>query len=328
MKEKYQLSNLDKKILYELGRDARQSYKQISQKINSKKEIVAYHINQLQEKGVITKFVPVFSLSQIGIFSSKIYIKLKGLKKEDEEKLYSSLTKNKEIAWVAKSIGSWDLLLGMYSRNVVEFGRIKEKILNKYGRYIGDYEISHIEDGMVFNRNYLINKQTTQRKDFIFGGNVENKNLTKLEINIINLIKNNARFYAVDIANKLEVDARTVVKTIKELKKRNILHGYTVFIDLKKLGLQLHKLCFYLKNYNSNQMEKLLKKLKQNKKIIHLIKSQGSWELEVEMEESQLENIYEYVKELRNLFPDFIKQIALVSITDEMKLDFFPEDFS
>lgn len=321
------LDNLDSKIVYELGADARQSYKQIAKKINSKKEVVAYRIQQLIKKGIITKFVPVFALSEIGVFSGKIYIRLRGIRKEVEEKLYFSLVQDKKIAWVAKSLGSWDLLIGIYFRNIVEFGKIKEYILNKYGKYIRTYEISYIEDGIVFNRDYLIDKKITYRNSFIFSGQVGDKKLNGFEIRIINFIKNNARFTVLDIAKNLRVDVRTVLKTIRNLKDKKILQGFTVFIDLKKLGLQLHKLCFYLENYNEKDFQRLLETLKQNRRVIHLAKSQGSWELEVEIEESDLKNIYDYVKELRNVFPEFIKKIDLASITDEIKLDFFPEDY-
>src|SRR3989344_1273159 len=322
-----ELDKLDNRMLYELGEDARQSYKQIAKKINSKKEVVAYHIQQLVKKRIITKFVPVFALSQIGIFSSKIYIRLKGLKKEEEERLYSFLLIDEKIAWIAKSIGNWDLLIGMYSKNIIEFGKIKEHILNEYGKYIRNYDISHLEDGIVFNRDYLIDKKINYRNNFIFGGQAGDKKLSDIEIKTISLIKNNARFTALEIADNLKIDARTVLKILDVLKKKKILQGYTVFIDLKKLGLQLHKLCIYLENYNPNEINRLLETLKQNKRMVHLIKSQGPWELEIEIEESNLENIYNYLKRLRNLFPDFIKRIDLVSITDEMKLDFFPENY-
>jgi len=84
-----QLSKLDAKILFELGKDAKQSYKQIAQRIHSKKEVVAYHLQQLIKKKIITKFVPVFSLSKLGIFANKIYINLRGLSLVEEQKLYS-----------------------------------------------------------------------------------------------------------------------------------------------------------------------------------------------------------------------------------------------
>ncbi len=321
----YKLDNIDRKILYELGKNSRLSYKQIARNINSKKETVAYHVNQLVKNKVITKFVPVFSLSRLSIFSSKIYLRLHGLTKETEKKLYDYLISNPNIAWIAKCVGRWDLLLGMYTKNIIDFSKKKNEILTKFSKYIQDYDITQIEEGLVFNRDYLINKPVLYRKEFIFGGRVENIKLTKEDFKIINLIKNNARFQAIEIANQLKIDARTVVNRIKNLQKKGILQGFTVFIDFKKIGINFHKLCIYLQEYDKRKVEQLISFLKQYPNTIHLIKSLGSWELEIETENEKEQNIYDFINKLKNKFPETIKQIELVTITDELKLEFFPE---
>jgi len=319
------LDHIDKKIIYELGKNSRFSFKQIAKNISSKKEVVAYRFNQLIKNGIITKFVPVFALSKINIFSSKIYIRLHGLNEESEDKLYKDLLNDKNIVWVAKSVGRWDLLIAMYTKNVIGFSKLKEKILTKFGRNIKDYDITQIEDALVFNRDYLINRSPNYRKEFVFAGEASNIKLKDAELKIINLIKNNARFRILDIADNLGVDPRTIMNTIKRLEKKEILQGYTVFLDLKKIGFQLHKLCIHLENYNKKDVESLILLLKQDPKIIHLIKSMGSWELEVEIESDDIQEIHDYIKRLKNNFPKLIKQIELVTITDELKLNFFPE---
>jgi len=319
------LDLIDKKILYELGKNSRLSYKQIAVNISSKKEVVAYHINQLTKKRIITKFVPVFDLSKLNIFSNKIYLRLKGLNKEAETKLYNSLIKNKKIAWIAKSVGRWDLLLGMYAENIIEFSKIKQEILSKLSEYVQDYNITQIEDAQIFNRDYLIKSPIGYRKEFTFGGEVDNIKLSNKELKIIDLIKNNARSTILDIAIKLNLDPRTVMQTIRRLEEKNILQGYTVFLDLRKINFQLHKLCIYLQNYDKVAIDKLISFLKQNPNTIHLAKSLGSWEFEVEIESDNLQQIYDYINNLKNNFPRMIKQIDLVTITEELKLEFFPK---
>jgi len=319
-----ELDLIDKKIIYELGKNSRLSYKQIAQKIHSKKEVVAYRINQLTKKEIITKFVPVFDLSKLGVFSNKIYIRLKGLDKESEKKLYKSLAENKKIAWIAKSVGRWDLLLGTYAKNIIEFSEIKQDILSKLSKYIQDYNIAQIEDAQIFNRDYLTKSATGYRKEFTFSGEVDNIELSNKESKIIDIIKNNARFTILDIANKLKLDPRTIIQTIKKLEERKILQGYTVFLDLKKINFQLHKLCVYLQNYDKIAISELVLSLKQNPNTIHLLKSLGSWELEIELESDNLQEVYGYISKLKNTFPELIKQIDLVTITDEIKLEFFP----
>jgi len=321
------LDLIDRKILYEFGKDSRLSYKKIAKNINSKKEVVAYHLNRLTKKGVINKFVPVFDLSKLNIFSNKIYLRLKGLNKESEEKLYKNLIKNKKIAWVARSVGRWDLLLGMYSRNIIEFSKMKQEILSDLSKYIQDYDVTLIEEGIVFNRDYLTKSSTDYRKEFVFGGGVDNIELNEKEIKIIREIRNNARFTILDIALKLSLDSRTVMNTIKGLSKKKVLQGYTIFLDLKKIDFQLHKLCIYLQNYNKNKLEELILFLKQNPHTIHVIKALGSWEFEIEIESGNIQEIYDYINELKNRFPKSIKQIDLVTITDELKLELFPESY-
>jgi hypothetical protein len=91
------------------------------------------------------------------------------------------------------------------------------------------------------------------------------------------------------------------------------------------MDYQLHKLCIKLKDYNEKNLEELIDFFKINPHVIHLIKSLGSWELEIELEENNINNIYNYTKELKDKFAKVIKQIELVTITKELKLDFFPE---
>ena len=303
------MDDIDKRILYELSKNARVTHKQIARKIQSKEQVVAYRIKKL-EKNVITKYVPVFALSKLGIFSAKIYLRLHGV----DEDFYKSL----KADWIAKCAGRWDLLLGFYVRDIMEFAKIKNELLKKYHKYIQDYDITYIEDGLVFDRDYLY--KSTTRNEFEYGGDIDKITLDPLQLKIINEIKNNARYKVMDVARKLNVDPRTVMQKIKQMK--GVLQGYTTFVNLKTIGYQLYKLCIYLQEYD--QTDKLINFLKSNPHTIHLIKSLGSWEFEVEIEHNSIEYIHEYISEIKNTFPKLIKQIDLVTITDEIKLDFFP----
>lgn len=317
---------IDKQIIFELSRDSRQSYKQIAKKIKSKKDTIAYHISQLQKKGIITRYVPVFSLSKLGIYSGKIYLKLHGLSKEDEKRIIKSLIKNKSVCWVAKAFGHWDLLIGLYTKDIIEFSNKKNEILSQFSKFIDDYDITQIEDALVFQRDYMLKTPLKYREEFIFGGEVNKIELDRISKEIIGLIRNKARFDYIDLSKNLDLDARTIQRKIKELKSKNILQGYTCFIDINKLGYQLHKLCISLKDHKKENIDELISHLKKNPNTIHLIKSLGSWELEVEIETNKLNSVYEYISELKNKFPKIIKRIHLVTIADELKLDFFPEE--
>jgi len=317
------MNSLDKKVLQELTINSRQSYKQIAKKINSKKDSVAYSIKKLEQKGIISKYVPIFSLNKLNFFTVKMYLNLKGLNNENEKNILNWLKNNKKIVWVAKSVGTWNLMIGLNLNSLHHFANEKRLILNKIGKFVSNYTISFIEDAYSFDRRYLF-KTIKPRKEFVYGGNIDHIKLNKKELELIQLIKNNARFEYANISKKLNIDARTIKHKLDLLKQKGILQGYTTFLNINKIGYQLHKLCIYLNSFDKKSEEMITEYLKINPNTIHLIKCVGDWELEVEIEHNNIIKIHEYIAELRNKFPEVIKQIDLITITKEEKLDFFP----
>ena len=59
--------------------------------------------------------------------------------------------------------------------------------------------------------------------------------------------------------------------------------------------------------------------------VIHIIRSLGPWELELEIEIESLDDFYNLTHQIRNEYSDIIKKTESVIIYNEMKLDFFPE---
>jgi DNA-binding Lrp family transcriptional regulator len=245
---------------------------------------------------------------------------------KNEHEITDWLVKNNDVAWVAKSVGRWDLLIGFYYKDILEFARIKKEVLSRLSSYIQDYEIAFIEDGLVLNREYLIAKKNFTREEFVFGGEPEKVKLDEIDEKIICLIKNDGRFEYFDVAKKLNLDARTVLSRIRGLKEKGILQGFTIFIDLNKIGYTLYKICIYLTSPNNDSNEKVIELLKRNPNVIHLVKSISAWELEAEIEYENIEKIYDYINCLKNELSDIIRKIELVSINNEIKLDFFPEN--
>jgi len=316
-----ELSELDKKIIYELGKDARQTHRKLAQTLHSKKETIAYHIKNLTEQNIITKFVPVISLTKLGISSAKIYVKIKGIA---DDNIIKTLVESKDICWVATSIGQWDLMVGFYYTDMIEFGKKKQFILTILNKYIESYDIVLNEDALVFNRDYLIQKGIEYRKQFIFHGQAAPTEISESDKQLLSLIRNNGRFEAREIAKALNLDARTVINRIKQLEKQEIIQGYTVFLDLQKINAQLHKMCITLANHDSKELSKLISYLKTEPRTLHIIKTVAPWELEVEMEMESMPQLFEYIKKIKSNFPNTIKSINTVTIERELKLEFFP----
>jgi DNA-binding Lrp family transcriptional regulator len=318
------IDSIDKKILYALGSDSRTSYKKIAQKINSKKETVAYRIPQLIEKGTITKFVPVFSLSRLGFVAFKIYFRFHGMDRDYENELVKNLVKNPRINWVARCVGNWDVMISVYAKDIQDFAHEKNAILSEYGKYIQEYAVTILEDAIVFNRDYLIKRSLEYRKEFVFGGRLKTEDIDEDQRHIMRLIMNDGRYRVTELARKLDLNAKTIISKIRDLESCGILQGYTVFLDLKKIDRQLFKICIYFQEYTDANYAKLVNFAREEKTVIHIIKSIGAWELEIELEAESIGAANEFAYGLRSTFPHIIKKLDVITIMEEPKLDFFP----
>jgi DNA-binding Lrp family transcriptional regulator len=313
------LDNTDKKILFELIRDSTQSYNKIAENIESKKGNVAYHIKELLNKKIITKFVPVFSLNKMGIYYSKMYICIKNILKEKE--IIENLIKNKKISWMARSEGKWNILVGFYSKNIKELANTKERVLSALEDYIEDLKILQVEDQLIFNKDYLTN---STRKEFV-SQKEKTKEIDDKDAQIIASMKHNSRIEMTEMSKKLSMDPRTIISKINLLKENGIYQGNTIFIDLQKIGYSNYKILISLKDFKKQNKENLINFCKENLNITQITKLIGEYDIELEIEQNNISDVQKCINVLKNSFSNIIKQIEMIEILEEVKPSFAPE---
>ena len=77
----------DRKILYQLDLDSRQTITKIGKKVGSKKDVVSYRIKRLIDKGTIKNFYTVIDSSKFGYKSFRIYLIFQRTTPKIEKKL-------------------------------------------------------------------------------------------------------------------------------------------------------------------------------------------------------------------------------------------------
>src|SRR3989338_10516950 len=66
----------DKRLLYELDLDSRQSFNELGKKLSLSKSSVIYRINNMQKSGIIKQYHTVLDIGKLGYISFRLYIKL------------------------------------------------------------------------------------------------------------------------------------------------------------------------------------------------------------------------------------------------------------
>ncbi len=111
----------DRKILYELDYNCRQSNTHIGKKVGLKKDVVSYRINKLEKEGIIKNYYTVIDAYKLGYYLFRYYINFQyvapGLRKEIVEHLGSY----KNICTVGYVTGKYDLIIVVWVNNLAEF---------------------------------------------------------------------------------------------------------------------------------------------------------------------------------------------------------------
>jgi DNA-binding Lrp family transcriptional regulator len=309
------LDLLDRKILYELDRNSRQSASNIAKKCRVHKNVVSFRINKLVERGIIKQFVAMISPSALGLTPYKFYLQLDNFTKERENELLKLIEKF-PLYWAAKVSGQWDFIIGVLVKNTKELNDIKFKILNNFGKDIVKKSVSILVEAPHYYRNYLLDKNEFSPVNYWIREQ-KNVEIDKKDISILTILSNNARTPVVEIAEKTDLNIKTVMSRIRRLEKQEIIYDYRISLNLDKIGYRFFKCFISLKGADKNRLSQLREYWGANKNTIHVVECFGDWDIEPEFEVESQEKFYEIISQLRKDFSDIIRSIETINIIEE-----------
>ncbi|UCB59188.1 MAG: AsnC family transcriptional regulator, partial [Thermoplasmatales archaeon] len=241
----------DRKILYHLDLDSRQSFTQIGKKAGLHKDAVARRVKKLIEKDIIYNFYTYIDLSKLGYTIIRYYFVLQYATPEIKDEIIKDLVQNKFSMFVNTNEGQIDLSAYFGVKNIYEFQREWNKFYRKYRNYFSKTIFSiWCFENMYTYFNLLdenANKRTDKDKVMKFGGGPR-IDIDELDNKILKLLAPNSRISTIEIAQELGVTASTISARIKNLKKKGIIVGHKIDINFSKLDLNFYRLDIDLKD--------------------------------------------------------------------------------
>src|SRR3989344_6989244 len=102
------LDKLDKRIIYELNWNARQSYSKLAKKLRTSKQVVRYRIKQLEEASILLSYHAVIDWRVLGYNALRVYIKWQNLNLDDEKKIHEHIKSDPLFMWAIRFEGDID----------------------------------------------------------------------------------------------------------------------------------------------------------------------------------------------------------------------------
>src|SRR3989338_168581 len=102
----YKLDLKNRKLLYELDCNSRQTVQQLAKKIGLSKDAIKYRINKLTEEGIIKSFNAVIDTGKLGFLSFRLLLKFYNLSPAKEKEIVDYLLNNKNLIWLVQAEGN------------------------------------------------------------------------------------------------------------------------------------------------------------------------------------------------------------------------------
>ncbi|NQU78306.1 AsnC family transcriptional regulator [Candidatus Woesearchaeota archaeon] len=264
-----EIDKKDRRLLYYLSRNSRESYKQLGKKIGVSESSVGYRIQKLKKRGIIINFTPKLNYSLLGHipfimlfrFNEDIY---------DKKEIIKYFKEHDYALWAESMLGQWDLMVEFSAKNYLHLIEIIKEITEHFGETLNSYEVSSSTE--ILKAEDLIQdiyqELKLERPPAIkwTEGEVQ---LTEKDKQILKILTKDASLSYMEIARKLKLTFDTVRYRIKNLEKKGIIAGYSTSINLSKLGYTEYLFKIKLSNISKEKYRRLRNVIRENNNIVY-----------------------------------------------------------
>lgn len=314
----------DRKILYELDLDSRQSLRAIGRKVGLSKDVVTSRIKKLQDKGVIKKFYTFINYLPFGYTAMRFYFNFQYASTQKKKEIIDHFIKNDYVLFAHQLDGNFDLGIIMATKNLNKFFDYWEKTLDKYRDYFANQIFSLYIRDLIYRYSFLL-ADTTEKIDRKYSEFVSTDriDIDNLDQQILKLIAPNSRIPTIEIAKKLHTTTTTINKRINNLIKIGVIHCFRIHIDFSKLGYRWYKIDIHMKD--RSQTPRIINYIKYNPYNVNIVKTLGYCDLELGFILKNVDEVHKIMEDINNKFPNTLRNYTYFCLEKSLKWTFLPK---
>jgi len=313
----------DRKLIYLLDLNSRTKETDLAKALNLSKQVVNYRIKKLLNKGVIINCQTMLSISAFNTpLYAQVYGKFLEAGKKKTEEIINYLKNHPKVGYLAIYGGRFDFTISIAAKDLQDFDEQLREIFSKYPRELRQYIVAMRIFNRRFPRNYLIDLKSKRETKETFSKPIDQKKIDEIDKKILSLLVTNSRMPMLEISGKLKIPFSTVRTRISLLEKRKIIVGYSLLIDLSKLGYQIYKIFIKTRDRSPSVNDRLMAFATQHPNIPWFQKTLGDHDYELRIEVKDQESFQEIIRQLREDFSEVIEDIETLMVFKEIKEDY------
>jgi len=314
----------DRKILYYLDLNCRQSNTQVGKKVGLKKDVVTYRIKNLQDAGVIKNYFTDIDTFRLGYNVFRVYLNFQYVTPQKKEEIIRYFVEYKD-SWVVCSVTSGiDLVIVVWVKDIFEFYQFWEKTLDLYEEFFAKYDISIYVKSHIYKKSILLPEiKETDRELYSMNCGGDAVEIDALDYALLNELAVNARAPLVELAEKLGCSSQTVTYHMNNLIKSKIIRAFRVNLDLGKLGLQHLKIDIFLRDHRMKKP--VFEYLKGLPSMEYMNLAIGWADLEPELVVHSFDELLKISDEINQRFSGSIKRQSYFIVETMYKMRCMPQ---
>jgi DNA-binding Lrp family transcriptional regulator len=260
----------DRKILFYLLQDSRQSLKTIGKKVGISHELASYRIRRMRKKGIITNFIVNISVGKLGYNCINFYYKFNNINPEIKAKIINYFINNKYSTYVSSIEGIYDFQVEFFMGDPYEYESVLDEVKKKFHKYLIIENSEAWIRGEYYNYPFLIDQNINRLKPYHYRWGEKMVLIDDFDYKILLELSEDSRKPTRDIANNLNSTISIINYRIKKLIKHGVIGSYTINVDWSKIGYRWFHLRINLSDYNKKK--DILGYIRQNPNLIRILK--------------------------------------------------------
>ena len=311
---------LDRKIIYELDIDARQSASAIAKKLSVAKETVNFRIKRLLQNKIIKGFSSLLDLSKIHCFFFKIFVKFKEIPPKRRKEILDFLAAYPQMSQVLLLEGKYDVQLFFLAKENSDMMRFMEKMNAFCGKEIHEKQILIVNNLYRFNLKVLYHDKhdikeiiTAKKSDYVFD---------EISWNVLKQVANNARISVLDIAKNCNISAQLAQYHLKKLIKDKVIVSAHVDINYDALQMLHYHVTFQL--HDHSVLPWIIEFFNSKNKSLFATTMIGCYDGSAELIVTDNQELREIIDNLLENFADKINVLDIFLIYNEYEMRLYP----
>lgn len=299
----------DRKILYQLDLNCRQSNAQIGKKVGLSRKVVDYRIKRMEDAGIIRYYWTAIDTFILGYQVFRIYLKFQNITLKIKNDLINYFVNYKNSWAVITPKTPVDFVAIIWVNSVSEFYHLWNKIVEKYDDYFSFKNISNIVQVVAFDKSYLLSeKDENIERPSLYEIKIADEivKLDRIDYEILNELAIDARIPLIDLAKKLNCSSQNTKYRIDNLIKKGIIKAFRVYLNYSKIGLHFFSIDVYLKKHD--QKNKIISYFKRKTCLEYYQNDIGWADIGFQVVLKNTDTLLELIDEFNDNFSDSIKK--------------------